>query len=163
MKFGHKLALVGALLVATAANASAQSNIATQDVGWELEPSATIQLSSTSTSLKLSSIASGQASVSSTGLTYSISSTYGAADARAVTAVLNQNLPGNITLSVNFTPPTGGSGGVQTLSTTPVTVLTNVGPVSEEGIAMEYTLTASSGAVTGSGSVTVTYTVTAAL
>jgi cytoskeletal protein RodZ len=104
----------------------------------------------------------------SQGTTYAVTTNDagGTTKISASTSVAPNSLgdgPGNdLDLSVTASAPTGGtSAGAKSLGTTAVDVVTAMAPVSESGVALSYTLTAT--AETGqlsSAAIVVTYTIT---
>lgn len=79
-----------------------------------------------------------------------------------ITAATNVNMASGVTLSVNAAAPTGATAvGATSLSTTAADVVTGLGTVSESGMSLGYTLSATAAAgQVASTAVTVTYTVT---
>jgi hypothetical protein len=79
-----------------------------------------------------------------------------------ITASINSNMPGGLTLSVNLTAPTGGSSaGAQSLSTTAVDVVTSITKLAQGALGVTYSLDATAAAgVVSSTTRTVTYTIT---
>jgi hypothetical protein len=78
-----------------------------------------------------------------------------------ITAKVNVAMPAGLTLDVTLAPPTGGaSTGVKTMTTTAQDMVTGITKLAEGGLAVTYTLTATSAAGVVSGSATITYTIT---
>ena len=78
-----------------------------------------------------------------------------------ITARVNIAMPAGLTLEATLAPPSGAtSTGVQTLTTTAQDMVTGITKLAAGGMAVTYTLTATSAAGVVSGSATVTYTIT---
>ena len=133
---------------------------ADQTVSFEVQAIDQISVSG-SPSLVISSATAGGAPDSATASgTYAISTNQ---SDRKITAQLDSDMPSGVTLNANLAAPTGAtSAGSQSLSTTPVDVVTGISTVNESGKNISYTLSATSAAgVVPAASRTVTYTVTA--
>ncbi len=82
---------------------------------------------------------------------------------RKITGAIDSNMPSGVTLSVNLGAPAGAtSAGKQSLSSTPVDLVTGISTLNESGKSISYELVATSAAgVVASASKTVTLTITA--
>jgi hypothetical protein len=102
---------------------------------------------------------SGPTSATNSATTYAITTNQN----RKLTAVLSSAMPGNTTLHVTLTAPTGGTAvnNVQ-LSDSPADVLSAIAPVAESGLQIAYTFAASVAAGTvASTTRAVTFTIAA--
>jgi hypothetical protein len=133
---------------------------ATQTVSFEVQPIDELSVSG-SPSLVINSATAGGAPVSATAnATYAISTNQ---SDRKITAELDSDMPSGVTLDANVAAPNGASStGAQSLSTTPVDVVTGISTLNESGKNISYTLSATTAAgVVPAASRTVTYTITA--
>lgn len=133
---------------------------AQQTVSFEVQALDEISVSG-SPSLVISSVTAGGAPTSATANgTYAISTN---ASDRKITAELDSDMPSGLTLNATLAAPNGASStGAQSLSTTPVDVVTGISTLNESGKNISYTLSATTAAgVVPAGSRTVTYTITA--
>jgi len=118
--------------------------------------------------LTISSATPGNDPAPATDATTYAVTTNDAGGTTRITASTDQNVAGlgsgtgnDLTLSVTAAAPSGGtSAGAVSLSTVATNVVTGMAPVSEAGIALSYSLTATAetGQVTSTG-ITVTYTI----
>lgn len=155
MNAGRILATM-ALLAGAASAASAQ---ATQTVTFQVDAINQIAFSG-SPSLVVNTATAGSAPTAATaGATWAVTTNQSGAK---ITAAINSNMDAGLTLSVNLTAPSvGTSAGAQALSTTAVDLVTGITKVAESGIAVAYSLSATTAAgVVSSQSRTVTYTIT---
>jgi hypothetical protein len=148
--------LAAVALTAVASIAGAQT---TQSVTFQV--SAINQLSfSGAPSLTISTATAGSAptSVSSSGVTYAITTNEAS---KKIKAALSANMPAGVTLSVDMEAPAGAaSTGVTALSTTDANLVTGITKLNASGLEMTYTLAATSAAgVIASASRTVTFTI----
>ncbi len=92
--------------------------------------------------------------------TYDLTTNCGA-DAKKITAAIDTDMPAGLTLSLNAAAPTGGtSAGATTISSSAADVVTGVDAVSEGGIALNFTLSATAEAgVVASATKTLTLTI----
>ena len=135
-------------------------NTATQQVSFEVQ--AISQLSFTgSPSLVISTATAGSAPASATAnATYAITTNE---TSRKITASLDSDMPAGVTLSTNLAAPSGAtSAGATSLSATARDVVSGISTVSQSGLNVTYSLSATAAAgVVPAGSRTVTYTITA--
>lgn len=79
-----------------------------------------------------------------------------------ITGAINSNMPSGLTLKINLTAPAAGgtSAGNVTLTTTATNLVTGITPQKANGTTITYTLNATSQADPGSGTRTITLTIT---
>lgn len=151
------VAVIVAGVVATEANAQT----ATQVVTFEVQAINQIAVTGTP-SLTISAAVAGVAPTSvSAAASYAITTNE---SNRKITAVLDADMPSGVTLSIDMAAPAlNGSGqGVKPLSTGAQDLVTGISALNESGLAIEYTLSATSAAgVVASDTRTVTFTVEA--
>jgi hypothetical protein len=159
MNAGRILATV-ALLVGATSMASAQAT-ATQDVTIAVNAINQIAVTGGAQSLTISTATAGGAPTdASVAVSWAI--TTNQVDQK-ITAQINSAMPAGVTLSANLDAPgTATSAGAQALTTTAVDVVNNLDTVAASGLALTYTLSATTAAgVVASTTRTVTYTITA--
>ncbi len=155
--------LAVAIGLAFSANSWAADDTATQTVGYEVQEIALIDVSGSPAAMTITAAPAGQAPtpVTDATTTYSITNNAGT-DSKKITAAINTDMPTGVTLEVELEAPTGGSSsGKVVLSDEALPVVTGIDNVSEAGMIITYTLsaTAAAGKVT-SASKTVTFTIT---
>lgn len=154
MKFSSMLTLSALVLAGSASTAFAQT--ATQDVAFEVQ--AVNQLSvSGSPSLVISTATAGSAPTAATASgSYSITTNE---TGKKITAQINTAMPSGVTLSVDPAAPSGGTKAVVVLSTTAQDAVTGISTVNASGLALNYTLSATTAAgVVAADTRTITYT-----
>jgi hypothetical protein len=137
------------------------ANTATQTVTYEVQAINEITVDG-APSLTIDSATAGSApdSVSDNSTTYSITTNE---SSKKITAAIDTAMETGLTLEVELAAPTGGgtSAAAQSLSATPVDVVTAIAPVAESGLTITYTLDATVAAgVVASSTKTVTFTLT---
>jgi hypothetical protein len=152
-------AIVAAATSLAAPEANAQSNQASHDVSFEVQAINSISVTG-SPSLTIVAANAGSAPTSvSASASYSITTNE---LNQKVTASIDSDMPSGVTLSVLLGAPTGASATQQNLSTIAKDVLSGVSTLSEAGLSMGYTLSATAAAgVVPADSRTVTYTIVA--
>jgi hypothetical protein len=152
-------AMVAAAASLAAPEANAQSNQASHDVSFEVQAINSISVTG-SPSLTIVAANAGSAPTSvSASASYSITTNE---LNQKVTASIDSDMPSGVTLSVLLGAPTGASATQQSLSTIAKDVLSGVSTLSEAGLSMDYTLSATAAAgVVPADSRTVTYTIVA--
>ena len=160
MNAGRILATV-ALLAGSAATASAQT--ATQDVTIAVNAISQIAVTGGAQSLTVNTATAGNAptSASTAGVTWAITTNQ---NDQKVTAQIDAALPAGVTLSAALAAPGGAStsAGTVVLGTTAADVVNNIDTAQASGLALTYTLSATTAAgVVASTTRTVTYTITA--
>jgi hypothetical protein len=153
----RNLILSGLLLVAAAASANAQT--ATQSVGYNVNAINQIAVTGTPT-LTVNTAVAGNAptSASSTGHSWAVTTNQTGAK---ITASIPTAMPSGVTLSATMVAPAGAtSAGAQALSTTAVDLVTAITKLNASGLALSYTLDATSAAGVQTGTRVVTFTIT---
>lgn len=159
MNAGRILATV-ALLAGTAVTASAQGT-ATQDVTIAVNAISQIAVTGGAQSLSVSTATAGGAPTDATAsVTWAI--TTNQMDQK-ITAQINSAMPANVSLSAELAAPgSATSAGAVALTTTAQDVVNNIDTAEASGLALTYTLSATTAAgVVASTTRTVTYTITA--
>jgi hypothetical protein len=151
-------AIVAAAVSLTASAAHAQDSD-TQLVTFEVQAINSLSMVG-SPSLTILAANAGSAPTSvSAGATYSI--TTNEAD-RKITAQIEENMPSGVSLQVLLAAPNGASAVAVALSETAQDVMTSVSTLSEAGLSLNYTLSATAAAgVVAQDTRTVTYTIIA--
>jgi hypothetical protein len=159
MKKVYLAAIIAAAVSLTAPEAQAQSDVATQTVSFEVQAINSISVSG-APSLTIVAANAGSAPTTVTAsASYAITTNE---VGQKVTASIDSDMPSGVTLSVLLGEPTGASATQQVLSTTAQDVLSGVSTLSESGLSIEYTLSATAAAgVVAADSRTVTYTIIA--
>jgi len=131
-------ALAIGLLVGVTSLASAQAQ---QTVTFEVQAINEIAVSGDPAPLVINTATAGQqpTSVSDNGTTYSITTNE---TGKSIHAVLDQDMPQGLTLTIDLAAPAGASSSQATLSTTAQTVVTGISPVAQSGLTITYTLSA---------------------
>ena len=152
-------AIVAAVVGLTAGNAQAQSDQATQVVNFEVQAINSISVfGSPSLTIVAANAGSAPTSVSASG-TYAITTNE---VNQKVTASIDANMPSGVTLSVLLGSPSGATPTQRNLSSVAQDVLTGVSTLSQSGLSIGYTLSATAAAgVVAADSRTVTYTIVA--
>lgn len=152
---------------------AADSNVAGQTVGYQVDEVALISVSGNPSALVITTTVGGAAGAALADATdattsWAITSNKGS-DGKKLTAVLTANMPAHTELFVNVTAPTGGtSGGKMSLNTretgakaAAIDVVTGIDPVAESGKTITYTFSADVEAgVVVNANATVTFTLT---
>lgn len=136
------------------------ASTATQSVSFEVAAINEISVSGNPGTLTISAATPGSDPTPATdsSTTYAITTN---GTGKVITARIDAAMPTGLTLTVNLgAPSVGSSAGDVTLSTTAASVVTGIGPVADSSSTITYTLSATAEAVTGSGSKTVTFTLT---
>ena len=159
MKKIYLAVLMTAAVTLSAQAAEAQSNQASHSVSFEVQAINSISVSgSPSLTIVAANAGSAPTSVSATA-SYSITTNE---VNQKVTASIDADMPSGVTLSVLLAEPTGASATQQNLSTVAKDVLSGVSTLSEAGLSIGYTLSATAAAgVVPADSRTVTYTIIA--
>lgn len=157
MKAVKLVAAVGGLLVSHAAFAQT----ATQIVNFQVAAINEVSVSTANTSLAINGAVAGSnpTSVSSTGLTWAVTTNE---SNMKITGILSADMPTGLTLSVDLAAPgTAVSANSVALSSASSDLVTGIATTAASGLAMTYTLDATAAAgVVAPASVTVTYTIT---
>lgn len=153
-------ALAAVILAGFGAGAAFSGNSAQQTVTYEVQAFDDLTVSAPSVSLTVNSATAGSAPDVATDSTTTYSITTNGVD-RMITGMINSDMPSGVTLSVRLEAPTGArSRGMCVLSTTPVTLVSDITGLSESGRSISYELAATSAAgVIPSASRTVTLTI----
>lgn len=156
----HATAVLALVIFAIPA-AQAQATT-TQDVAYSVGRIQLIALSGSPTLAITSAVAAGSAPTSATAAaTYAITTNMTGSKITASLSVAD--MPLGLTLSASLVAPSGGAGGVKhalTFTGGAVDMVTGVTGVNATGLAITYTLDATSAAVVQSSTATVIYTVT---
>lgn len=156
-------AAVGLALSALAAPAAWSANTDTQVVNFSIANMSEIDVAAGPIALNIVAPAAGSAPVAATAAsTYNITTNASAeTHSKKITAQINEDMPTNVTLSVTVAAPTasGTSQSAQTLSSTPVDVVTGLQGAAQSNVAINYSLSASVDVPAQSDTRTVTYTV----
>ena len=129
-----------ALVVAFSILVAGQGDASAQTVDFQVQEVAEVALSG-AVSLTINDSTPGVGLINATSNnTYSITSN-GAS--KKIQGALNTAMPSNVTLKLNLAAPsTGASSGTQTLTTTPVDLVTSIEPVNQAGLSAVFTLEA---------------------
>ena len=151
-------------LAAGSAAWAVDTNTDTQDIQYTISNISLINVAAGPVVLNVNSAVTGSAPTPATaGSTYDIT-TNASANGKAITAKIDSDITATgVTLEVSVAAPGSGSGGTfQTLSSTPVTVVTGIQGASQTGVAINYRLTATVNALPTATTQTrtVTYTIT---
>ena len=159
MKNIYIAAIVAAAVSLTAGTTQAQSNQDSHEVSFEVQAINSISVTG-SPSLTIIAANAGSAPTSVTdNATYSITTNE---VGQKVVASIDSDMPSGVTLSVLLGAPAGANAFAQSLSELAADVLTGVSTLSEAGLSMQYTLSATAAAgVVAADSRTVTYTILA--
>lgn len=153
-------ALAAAAVTIGANVAQAQDdNVAGHDVSFQVDAINALSVSGNPSLLLISAATAGTVPDSATASgTYAITTNQ---TGRKITASINSNMPTGLTLKVLFEAPAGsGVAARKTLSSGSEDVVTGIGPLSESGLAIGYSLHATAlAAVAAEASRTVTYTI----
>jgi hypothetical protein len=138
------------------------ANTDTQTVTFEVQAIDEISASGDPGALTISTATAGSEPDNATDNTTTYAVTTNGTN-KKITGEIEANMPANVTLQVNLTAPTGGSGsGATSLSTTAADLVTGITQRAESGLGITYTLSATVGAgVVASDTRTVTLTLTA--
>lgn len=151
---GHRLlSLLGVLCVVTQAAEAATT--ATSTVTYTVSSVSAITVSGNPATL----VVSPPNTVTDATTTYSVTTN---GTSLRVTGAISAALPSGVSLAANLAAPTGGtSAGTVTLGTTAANLVTGITRVSQSGLGITYSLTATAAATPITGStVVVTYTIT---
>lgn len=147
-------------LFGLASGADAQSS--TQSVSIQVDTVNVISVSGNPGALVVNSATAGSQPDDATDASTSWAVTTNLTSQK-LTASVGTTMPSGVTLSLNATAPTGGTGaGDVALSTTDQDVVTSISTLNESGLGLSYTLSATpSAGVVAQQSKTVTLTITA--
>lgn len=135
------VAIIGSALPGLGGVAAAQQS-ATQVVTFQVRPISEIAVSGTVAPLVVNTAVAGSSpsSMTASGTSYAITANEGN---RKIVASLDRAMPTDVDLAITLAAPAGAtSAGQVSLTTTGVDAVVGVGPVSQAGLAISYTLSA---------------------
>jgi hypothetical protein len=155
-----KLSTIGAAVLMVGLSTVASAQTATQTVTFQIDAINQVSVSG-SPSLHITAAVAGGAptTVTSSGNTWAVTTNQTGAK---ITASIGSAMPAGVTLSANLATPAGGtSGGLLSLGTTAVDMVTGITKLNQSGLSLTYQLDATAAAgVISSTTRVVTYTVT---